>query len=318
MWQLHTLPTILFLLIAGALAFADSGESGYEPCHLLCSNEAGRVEAPSSRGPLPLNQFGVRFETAFITPLGHYEDGKYIPMPVGAHAQAIEFLPLFWYRPTENLKFHLGIPWELNRATGVVLPTLHPNEGTTGEFAPAGIIALSAHWRISSQESGPFESWVGIGYKLSSPQGTTDVSDYREFPDKAVEGLGVGSDDLYFPLSAEYGIEKWKLGVGTELRFHMLPRWQRLYALTTAYQAWASYRVLEDWAVTLRFSGYYTALRTLGTSQLAGLIPLTEATWFVSSAVNLSFGLSGEIPGTTLNRNSLQTVRVHSAIALGF
>ncbi len=315
---------LLLLLVRAVVilgSFSSPAIAVFEPCHLLCSNEAGRVEARSVVISKVLRRFSLRLETLYVSPRGHYEEGHYQSLPEGAAAHIFEFLPAVSYRPSDNLQFNAGIPWEYNSATNVVLPTLHPTEGTTHEFAPGGIFA-SIHWLIPTPTEWGLESWFGLGYRLSSPAGTVDVSrDIANFPDKAIEGLGAGTDDIYWVLRNYIFADEaksWRLGVGAELRAHMLPRWQRLFATTVAYQLWIEHFLFPRWSVLLRVSGFYTNLRVLEITQRSALIMAPNLAYAATEDMTFAFGLSGEVPGTSLNANVLQTIAFHFSIATVF
>jgi hypothetical protein len=315
------LALIAMLAACARLSLAhDSPATGYAPCHLLCSTDAGRVESLSGRTPEKSASFGFQLETIYLSPLGLYEDGRYVPRAGGSHVEVLQILPVFWWRPKSWLQLSAGIPWELNHARGVVLPTLHPVEGSSSEFAPGGLfLSVQGRLPLSSRQ---LDSWIGLGYKLSSSVGTVDVSgDVAEFPDKAVEGLGVGSDDLYFTLRNSYSPAawpKWSFGASGELRLHMLPRWERLFATTAAYQVWAERALSSRWSASLGLSGYSSDLRTLDLTQRSLLILTPSVTRRLDRHASLSVGFSAEVPGTAINQNALQTLGLHVTLATEF
>ena len=248
---------------------------GYEPCHLLCSIEAGRVEARSTGAPWERQSFGLRLATVYMSPLGEYEKNLYRPLESGASVHAVQFLNGLWWRPQDWLQINLGMPWEYNRADEVVLPTLHPTDQPSEELEPGGVYA-SVLGRLPLPRAWRIEAWMGLGYRLSSPVGTVDVSEsLADFPDKGVEALGVGSDDSYLLLSTLWrpeNLRKWGFGAGAELRIHHLPRFETLFATTGSYRLSAYYFLSPRWSASVSLSGFTTAIHTIGISQTNGLI----------------------------------------------
>ena len=222
------------------------------------------------------------------------------------------------FRPTPDIQFNFSTPSELNYSTGVVIPTLHPVPGNQSEFAPNGILG-SIYFRIPDASETGFESWAGLGYKLSKASGTLDVSDdLAANPDSAIEGLGAGTDDIYVlahSILTPESFPDWRLGAGLEIRFHMLPRFERFFGTTLDYQLWAERTIGLKWGTGLRLTGFYTGLRTLGISQYSAAIASPEIFYQASNQTRLTGAISGEVPGASLNHNVLQTVGFSVSLA---
>ena len=306
-------------LVGGSVAWASGtgGEVGYEPCHLLCTIESGRAEYRQSDSLLPESLLTFRLESVYVSPRGHYEVGRYQSIAEGASTTVLQFLPSVRFRPNEFLLFSAGLPLEYNRTSGVVLPTLRPTSATQSEIAPGGIF-LSAQARVLNATETGLQAWSGLGYRLSSPIGTVDVSgSVKTNPDKALEALGVGSDDIYALASASCApeqLEEWAFGAGGELRVHMLPKWQRWFATTIAYHSWAQYLFSDEWSGQVRLSGFYTGLRAMPVAQVNAAIFSLRGRYEVGPSLALEFAASSVVPGTALNRNSLQTLSFHTAV----
>src|SRR5207248_2543484 len=91
---------------------------------------------------------------------------------------------------------------------------------------------------------------------------------FDTIPEVGIEGLGIGSDDLYLNgrlISRASG--PWEATVGLEGRLHMLPKWQKIYGTTVAYDLWIGRRVSPDWTVGIRAGGFNTILPTVGVEE---------------------------------------------------
>lgn len=309
------IPIFFALLAFSAIAApsrATADDSVYDPCHLLCANEQGRSELrliPGNELPREFH-YGYRVETTYLKPSGRYETNNFVPIAGNAKVDVIEVLPSLWYRPTPNYQFNFLIPLEWNQTENVVLPSLHPVPGRHTETNPGGILA-SAHMRLHFSEDPQFEAWGGVGYKLSKPSGTTDVSqDAGPHPDARIEALGVGSDDVYFVYREGYyptQMPQWSFGMGTELRFHILPRFERWFGTTLDYQLWARRSLGSDWSASLRLSGFYTRVRSVAITQRSAFIFSPELGYRLNGQTDLIASVTGELPERSLNENVLQT-----------
>jgi hypothetical protein len=260
-------------------------------------------------------------DTVYVSPLGGYQADSFRPLEDGADVHVVQLLNGLWWRPAPWIQCNLGMPWEYNRASKVVLPTLHPSSEASEELEPGGIYA-SVVGRLPLGEEWNIETWVGVGYRLSAPVGTVDVSETLDtLPDKGVEALGVGSDDTYLLASALWkprALPGWGWGVGGELRVHHLPRFETLFATTVSYRASAHRFLTPRWTASLHLSGFTTRLHTLGISQTNALIVTPQVRYAISDHLALSTGISTEVPGTALNANALQTLSVSLGVETAF
>jgi hypothetical protein len=217
---------------------ADGGTNphAYEPCHVLCSNEPGRVENATLRPLYSQRRYAFSLLTAYVSPRGHYENGGYFPVSENAYAHVVEIVARASYRINERLSAQISLPFEYNYSKGLVLPTLHETDTRHAAIEPDGA-TLMLDYKVPRIFFNHFVTRIGGGYRFSMPAGTIDVSKELEAqPDKALEALGFGSDDLFVSSSitrlAASG--RWDLGIGGEWRIHTLPRFQRRFATTYA------------------------------------------------------------------------------------
>jgi hypothetical protein len=303
-------------LTCAATASAQKAETtGYEPCHLLCSNEAGRLEGRSLPDLPAANTLRLRMETIYVSPLGAYHAHSYAPI-ADSTVRVFELLTAVSYRPAAWLELRASMPWEYNHTRGVALPSLHVIDEPATELAPAGVFA-SAHVRL--QRSDAVETWLGLGYRLTSAAGTValSASDVAENPDKGLEGLGVGTDDIYLAAThrlapASWG--PWSLSGGLEWHVHMLPRFERVYGTTTGYRVSVERELGSRWTIAARVAGFYTSLPRLDIAQVNALIVTPSIGYGLTQGLRVSTGLSSQMPGLAFNRNALQTVDVFVAV----
>ena len=282
----------------------------YEPCHVLCSNEMGRVE-PFRLDPfLASRNYAFSLLSAYVSPRGHYEMSGYIPVSAGASAHVLQVVPAFSYFINDTWTAQLRLPFEYNRTRGLVLPTLHEENTKHSTIEPDGV-TLSFEYRVPRRLFARFVARIGGGYRLSMPSGTVDVAaELPQQPDKALEALGFGSDDLFVTggLRQIPSRGAWVIGVGGELRLHTLPRLRRRFATTYAYYVDASRRTGSRWQLYGRASGFSTHIRVPKVTQANRAILLAGSYYRCSEAVTLSVALKGEVPLTVANTNSLQTI----------
>jgi hypothetical protein len=257
-------------------------------------------------------------EVVGISPLGAYAGGEYRPLAKGAEGSALQVLPSLTWRPRDGLAFTVAWPQEINRSNGVVLPSLHPQDGRFSETAPG---RLSAHGRLRLPDAGwAARPWVGLGYALSDPIGTDDIRDsIDEIPEQGLEALGAGTDDAFatFELvAAERG--PWQFGTGLEGRIHTLPRFRRIYGTTVAWHGYGSRALGAGWSADLRLSGFRTIVTAVSESQANALIVRPSITRELRRGTRLSAGVSSEVPGVSANENSLRTIGVHISVANHF
>ena len=291
-------------------------ETGYEPCHLLCSNEAGRLEGRSMPLWHDVGLLYLRVEPIWITPLGGYDSHRYRAIAGGASTQVVELLGAVVYRPLPWLGFRASMPWEYNHARGVALPTLHAVPRASSELAPAGIFA-SAHARLL--ETAATATWLGAGYRLTSAVGTTELepSDVIDNPDKGIEGLGTGTDDVYVIAEHElHPLRRWLFAGSLEWHMHMLPRWERVYATTTGYRLTVRRELGSVFHAGVRLSGFYTSIPRLDIAQTNAVVIAPSLGVHAGDALDLSLGVSSPLPGVLLNRNALQTFDVFLALGV--
>lgn len=314
---------LLVILFATFLATsaAAHGDTGYEPCHLLCVLPSGRTGSRSSEAEPEAGKVTARFEVVSIEPQGRYERDKYVPLARGAQVTVVEFLPSLTYAPTPDWLVSGGWPWEYNKTTGVTLPTLHEVEGTHREVAGGGVWLAASH-RFEPVAEGT-RPWAGAGYRFSGPQGTVDVGDELEaHPDKAIEALGVGSDDLYGNVALELtGVsgDASRFWIGGEFRLHMLPRWQRLFATTSAYDLKFTQPMTEPLAASFRVSGFQTYIPSLNVLQSSLVIPAVGVIYTIGPSLSLDLATSTQLHGKRpMNQNSLRTVSLHFGTNISF
>ncbi|MFZ5479478.1 MAG: hypothetical protein ACOZNI_22120 [Myxococcota bacterium] len=147
----------------------------FEPCHLLRSNEAGRIESRSTGGGAGFERFRFRLETDYVGLLGVYTaTEEYVAVPDDAAVAVVEWLPTVSVRPRPWLVLHAGLPLELNCSDGVVLPSLHPAVDRHVGVEPGGLFFSG---QVRAVETVAFSAWGGLRYRLSKKDGTEDVSD---------------------------------------------------------------------------------------------------------------------------------------------
>lgn len=299
--------------VIGTEAKATPGE--FKQCHMLCSNEQGRTELrliPGNEIPTSF-RWAFRLETAYITATGRYDFGNFNSREPDTSALALEFLPSLMFRLTPDIQLNFSIPFEVNHSNGVVIPSLHPVPGNHFEIAPGGILG-SIQFRLSYPRSSEFDTWAGVGYKLSDPSGTDDISEnLPAYPEATLDGLGSGSDDIYFMTRTTYApvsAPDWRFGAGLEFRIHMLPRFVRLFGTTLDYQLWAEKKIGPRFGTGLRLTGFRTGLMTLNISQFSSLIASPLVFFQISDETKITGTIFGEVPGAGLNDNVLQTLGI--------
>lgn len=321
------LPTLIWVSLnllfscLGPVAAATSGQtqggaSEYEPCHLLCSNEVGRI-MPSSLMPIALqHRLAFSFQTAYVSPRGHYEKEAYFPIAGNATTRVVEVVASASYQINEAVRIHVALPFEYNYSKGVVLPTLHESSRSYSELEPDGL-TVAVDYRLRGLLPDRFVTRVGAGYRLSAPSWTFDVSrDLEQYPDKALEALGFGSDDLFVNASlirVSWG-GKWRVGAGGEGRIHTLPRFTRHYGTTLAYYIEGSRQVRPRWDAYSRLGGFVTRIHPLKVTQANGATLAVGTYFHYSDGLSLSLMLKSELPSKATNRNSLQTIGLNVGI----
>ncbi len=311
------------VLLAGAAALTTlaasptaGAEELFEKCHLLCTNEAGRTVS-SNADPELFEHFLFRLETVPIRPLGGYDSRGYRRMRSGSTANAVELLPSVVWRPSRDWAAIASFPQEWNRSTGVVLPTLHAENGSRGELAP-GRLSLQVAHRFPGLRGAP---WLGLGYALSDPIGTAPVrDDIAANPDLGLEALGIGTDDVFTTAdtavfeNATFG----RVRAGGELRAHTLPRLGTLYGVTLGYHVALDRPISPRVDLGLRISGFRTEVVSQRTAQMNAIVATPTARLHVTEHASVALGVSTEVPGSWLNENSLQTVSGHLILEAGF
>lgn len=315
-WGLKLLFSCLGPVAAVTSGQAQGGTPEYEPCHVLCSNEVGRVMPSSLMPTTPQHHLAFSFQTAYISPRGHYEKEAYFPIAENATARVAEVVVIASYQINEAVRIHVALPFEYNYSKGVVLPTLHESSRSYSELEPDGL-TLAVDYRLRGLLPDRFITWVGAGYRLSAPSWTFDVSrDLGQHPDKALEALGFGSDDLFLNASVtrvSWG-GKWRVGAGGEVRIHTLPRLTRHYGTTLAYYIDGRRQVRSRWDTYGRLGGFVTRIHPLKVTQANG-VALAVGTYFhYSNGLSLSLMLKSELPSKAINRNSLQTIGLNWGI----
>lgn len=310
------------LLAFGTLPMAsqahqNSGASEYEPCHVFCSNEPGRVEN-TLRPVASQRRFAFSLFTAYVAPQGHYEEAAYIPVSSRASAHVVEVIARGVYRINEPLSVQLSIPFEYNYSKNLVLPTLHETDTRHAALEPDGLtLSLDYRWQISF--FGSYYPRLGAGYRFSMPAGTIDVSEeLAAQPDKALEALGFGSDDLFVQggVTRVAANGRWDIGIGGELRIHTLPRFQRLFATTYAYYIDLRRSVGPRWDAYVRASGFSTQIRTVDVTQANRAILTGGGYFHYSEALSFFLLAKGEIPFEAVNQNSLRTVGLNWGVTV--
>ena len=303
----------------GAAAQQRPAALEYEPCHVLCSNEMGRVEQFPLRSLQSSRNYAFSLLSAYVSPLGHYERAGYVRISDGATAHVLQVVPRVSYLINDVWSVQLSVPFEYNRADGLVLPTLHQTETTHSALEPDGA-TLSLEYRIPRLFFERIVARVGGGYRVSMPSGTADVSaELEQQPDKALEALGFGSDDLFLTgsvrrLAPAGGL--WDVGLGGELRLHTLPRFRKLFATTYAYYVDARRPVGSRWELYGRASGFSTRIRALEVTQANRAILMVGSHFRYSDTMILFLGLKGELPIAAVNTNSLQTVGLNWGVTV--
>ena len=298
----------------------------YEPCHFLCSTEAGRVEREDASGVGLAGRWSLKLETIYVRPTGHYEEHDFVPLADDAQVTVIEFLPTAGYWWTDEVLINAGLPYEINRARNVILPTLHPEEGETHENAAGGVWAsINKRFQTALSASGVkgLEPWVGLGYRASSPIGTTDVADdLQTNPDTAIEGLGIGSDDFYtrVALAGASSTGEQLFWISFEERLHMLPRFKRIFGRTSSYAVSTEipFPYVDRLALTAKLSGFRTVIIPLDVVQQSLLLPSLGLMFRPNQDLSLGVAGSGQVHGTAYNRNTLQTENLHFSVGYNF
>lgn len=291
----------------------DPAPDPFAPCHVLCSVETNRHEASATRDaaegqPVRDPIAGGRLELAFVHPVGRYAAGEYTPLAAGARVGILQILPSVWVRPVPWLQLGAGMPWEMNEAENVVLPALREEPGITREQAPGGIFA-SAQVRLPLPATLELEAWAGVGYRLSDPIGTVDVSGVlQEEPALAIEGLGAGTDDIYVRADARWRpvrLGGWTFGAGFELREHTMPRLRNHFATTFAGHLVAAHPLGDRWTLSGTLGGFVTWIEEPEIVQHNLAIARANATWRSDVGLDFGFGVGAVVPGPWLNENAL-------------
>ncbi len=304
------------LLLLPVLARA-SGDP-YQQCHLLCTVEAGRTETRNSQ---PAGLHGVwRIETIGLTPLGAYFDGRYSPMPRRGGAVGVEVLPSIAIALHRDVLLQVSFPIEWNSSWNVILPSLVPAPGRHKEIAP-GRLAASLQARLPVPDDWQAVPWIGLGYALSQSIGTTDIATpVRRDPGLALDGLGIGTNDLYLMTDfiSRPDPSGWEATAGVEGRLHALPHLERAYGYTAAYHAWIGRRVAPGWTAGLRASGFRTILSVVDLDESSALILGPAIRRDLGARARVTAGFASPVPGPSLNQNSLQTFEARVAIESSF
>ena len=285
----------------------------YEPCHILCSNEVGRVEDNTARLTDSARPWAFSLLSAYLAPQGHYEEKEYYPVTGGARARVLQVVPRLSYRINGAWRVQLSVPFEYNRAEGLVLPTLYQTDTRHSAIEPDGA-TLAFEYRVPRVFFERYSLRLGGGYRFSMPAGTIDVSaELEQQPDKALEALGFGSDDLFLNggvlrLAAS---GRWDVGLGGELRLHTLPRFRTRFATTYAYYLDARRGLGRRWDLYGRASGFVTRVHSMGVTQANRAILTLGAYHHYSEGLSLFLGLKGEVPLKAAHTNSLRTIGVN-------
>jgi hypothetical protein len=297
------------LALAPSLASAHGGtggDGGLAPCHILCVNRAGRAEGEHGDA-IPRERWSLHVDALSIVPQGQWTSAGYTARPAGSTAFAAELVPTLTYRANRWLSISGGMPQEFNHSRGVVIPTMLPAEGSHSEVAP-GRLWAAAHARIAVPDDWQATPIVGAGYGFSSSKGTSDIRDnLPTIPQVGIEGLGIGSDDLYLTgrlVTRSAG--PWEASVGLEGRLHMLPKWQKIFGTTAAYDLYVGRHVGHDWTVGVHAGGFNTILTAVGVEERSLLEIAPVVSRPVARNVRLSAGYDTVVPGRTLNENALQ------------
>jgi hypothetical protein len=300
----------------GIAAHETPGFLEYEPCHTLCSNEVGRVEDNTLRLAQSPRRYAFSLLAAYVSPRGHYEEKGYFPVSKQAQAHVLQMVPRLSYQVNQAWRLHLSIPFEYNYADNLVLPTLYETQTTHSAIEPDGA-TLALEYKVPRVFFQHFTVRLGGGYRFSMPAGTIDVSkELDQQPDKALEALGFGTDDLFLNggLLRLAASGRWDIGLGGELRLHTLPRFRTLFATTYAYYIDARRTMGKRWDLYGRASGFSTRIHSMDVTQANRAI-LTAGTYYrYSDGISLFLGLKGEMPWDKANTNSLQTLGLNWGI----
>ena len=231
-WSKSAIPRALLLVFLGwpgmITAHETPGFLEYEPCHILCSNEVGRVEENTLRLAQSPRRYAFSLLATYVSPRGHYEEEGYFPVSNQAQAHVLQMVPRLSYQVNQTWRLQLSIPFEYNYANNLVLPTLYETQTTHSAIEPDGA-TLALEYKVPRIFFQHYSLRLGGGYRFSMPAGTIDVSkELSQQPDKALEALGFGTDDLFLNggLLRLAASGKWDIGLGGELRLHTLPRFR--------------------------------------------------------------------------------------------
>ena len=308
----------VFLLPTMLAAHGGEGSLEYEPCHVFCSNEPGRVENATFRPVDTHRRFAFSLLTAYVSPQGHYEEGDYFPISENAYAHVVEVIARGSYRISESLRAQVSLPFEYNYSKNLVLPTLYETDTRHAALEPDGITVM-VDYKIPRVFFHHFFSRIGGGYRFSMPAGTIDVSgELEEQPDKALEALGFGSDDLFLSggITRVAASGRWDIGVGGEWRIHTLPRFRRLFATTYAYYMDVRRVMGRRWDVYGRVSGFTTRVHSMDVTQANRAILTAGGYFHYSPTLSFFWAAKGELPFEAVNRNSLSTVGINWGITV--
>ncbi|MFZ5479479.1 MAG: hypothetical protein ACOZNI_22125 [Myxococcota bacterium] len=98
----------------------------------------------------------------------------------------------------------------------------------------------------------------------------------------------------------------------------MLPRFEHLFGVTAGWQVFGARALSPRWTGALKASGFVTRVLDVPITQASLLILNPQVWWEAGDHVVLGAGVLGEVPGTALNDNTLQTVTAQLTVEAGF